>query len=131
MRNSRVWMLVCLCLCVSGCASLVADRIMRGSNMDVDGNISELIIKKEFCADDESGGDKDCVTAQQLSPSALSNSKNLSFAMNIDGQRSLWTFSKSELSSSETDTVIIVFPGYGQASQILFDITLNSGINRW
>ncbi|WP_158677951.1 hypothetical protein [Pseudoalteromonas sp. T1lg76] len=105
-------------LCLSGCASYVADEITSLKAPSIPGNLDELTQSKSIC--DEQGH---CVGVFTLAPSTTATSTSLKYVVKVNENHKVWRYvrKKNEYGTqkSPANEVAIIFPGYGQPSEIL------------
>ena len=116
-----LWIKLCFpaaLLCLSGCASYVADKISRDKGIALSGDLEKLTQPKTICDDDAK-----CIDIHASIPYAETGSTSLQYNIKINNNHKVWRYIRKEtqptpLTGSER-TMAIIFPGYGQPAQIL------------
>ncbi len=116
-----LWIKLCFPLalvCLSGCASYVADEITNANPLSISGNLDEFTQPKSIC-----DGQGHCVGVFTLAPSSMAISTSLKYVVKVNENHKVWRYVHKEIDHrtqpSPANEIAIIFPGYGQPSEIL------------
>lgn len=107
-----------LLISLSGCASFVANKITSPKNINVEGNLGDLIVEKQIC--DNSSY---CIKTMGLGDSQAGD-LSLAFTFEINESHKVWRYEgKSDNAANAkplADQLIVLFAGYSQPTLLLY-----------
>ncbi len=117
-----LWIKLCFPLalvCLSGCASYVADEITRPKEMSSIAMFSDIANITALCG--ETG---ECINAVELAHPIDTSVFSLSLDGKVNNNHSIWRYkfrnSEDYYAKKADNNLIVLFPGYGQSVNTLF-----------
>ena len=116
-----LWIKLCsplVLMCLSGCATYIADKITDYKPAPISGDLATLTQPKTICAD--SGH---CIEALALAHSPSDVTSSLKYDIKVNDNHKIWRYvhtgKESVKPTSLAKPMAIIFPGYGQPNLIL------------
>lgn len=111
--------LVILSIFLSGCVSIIANKITEPQRHAMQGNTGSLFTELKIC-----DNTSNCIQALEVAQPIDTPTIDLTFEYEINDNHNIWRYNanntKSDASKPLSDDLIVIFAGYNQPAQILF-----------
>lgn len=115
----RFIVLLIVSISLSGCASIIANKITEPQRHTMQGNTGSLLTELKIC-----GNTSNCIQTLEVALPIDTPTIDLTFEYEINHNHNIWRYNanntKSDASKPLSDDLIVLFAGYGQPAQILF-----------